>query len=132
MTEREEYGDYSVDDDDQLQPEDSLDHHGVRDVLDEGIIPPDRWSVAEGYGNTPAEERAGETLDMRLKQGEPEWDTDADDWSEDELDDDQVGDQRSGRLVASDDSDDRFVNDVGIDGAGASAEEAAMHVIEDF
>jgi hypothetical protein len=28
MTEREEYGDYSVDDDDQLQPEDSLDHHG--------------------------------------------------------------------------------------------------------
>jgi hypothetical protein len=106
---------------------------GVRDVLDEGIIPPDRWSVAEGYGNTPAEERAGETLDMRLKQQEePEWDPDADDWSEDELDDDQVGDQRSGRLVASDDSDDRFVNDVGIDGAGASAEEAAMHVIEDF
>jgi hypothetical protein len=101
-------------------------------VLDEGIIPPDRWSVAEGYGNTPAEERAGETLDMRLKQEEPEWDPDADDWSEDELDDDQVGDQRSGRLVASDDSDDRFVNDVGIDGAGASAEEAAMHVIEDF
>ena len=55
----------------------------------------------------------------------------ADSWSEEDLDDEQVGDVRSGRLVASDDADDRFVQDVGIDGAGASAEEAAMHVIDD-
>jgi hypothetical protein len=129
MTERDEYEGYSVDEDDQLQPEDTLDDRGVDDVLDEGIVPPDDWSAAEGFGNTPEEEREGETLDQRLKQEEPEPDPDG--WDEEDLDDGEVGDARSGRLVASDDADDRFVQDVGIDGAGASAEEAAMHVVDE-
>ena len=37
--ETETYGDYSVDDEDQLQPEDTLDEGG--DPLDDGNTPPD-------------------------------------------------------------------------------------------
>lgn len=132
MSGGEEYGDYSVDDETQLQPEDTLDYHGVEDVLDEGIVTREGWSPAQGFGNTASEEHQGETLDQRLAQELPDYDPDRDDWSEDDLDDDQVGDARSGRLVAADDGDDRYVQDVGIDGAGASAEEAAMHVIDEF
>lgn len=128
---REDYGDYSVDDETQLQPEDTLDQHGVDDVLDEGIVTREKWSPAQGYGNTPAEEAAGETLEMRLRQEEPDWDREHDEWTDDNLEDDQVGDARSGRLIASEEGDDRFVQDVGIDGAGATAEEAAMHVIDE-
>jgi hypothetical protein len=132
MTEgREEYGDYSVDDEDQLQAEDTLEDRGVDDVLDEGITTREDWSAAQGYGNTPAEEREGESLDQRLRQEEPDYDPATDTWDEEDLDDGQVGDERSGRLVASDEGDDRFVEDAGIDAAAASAEEAAMHVIDD-
>ena len=55
-----------------------------------------------------------------------------DDW----IGDDEIGDRRAGRLVATDqglaeDHDHELVGfDVGIDGAGASAEEAAMHIID--
>ena len=35
-------GEYSVDEDDQLQPEDTLVDRGVADVLDEGYSPPER------------------------------------------------------------------------------------------
>ncbi|HVV19682.1 MAG TPA: DUF5709 domain-containing protein, partial [Pseudonocardiaceae bacterium] len=49
-----------------------------------------------------------------------------------ELYDDEVGTDRSGRLVEDEDArDDYFATDVGIDGAGASAEEAAVHVVPD-
>ena len=131
MSGGEEYGEYSVDDETQLQPEDTLDYHGVADVLDEGFVTREKWSPAQGFGNTVAEEHQGESLDQRLLQETPDVDSSGDDWDEDFLDDDEVGDVRSGRLVASDDGDDRYVQDVGIDGAGASAEEAAMHIIDE-
>jgi hypothetical protein len=132
MTEsQEEYGDYSVDDEDQLQAEDTLEDRGVDDVLDEGITTREDWSVGQGFGNTPAEEHSGETLDQRLRQEEPDLDLLTDTWDEEDLDDGEVGDERSGRLIASDEGDDRFVEDAGIDGAAASAEEAAMHVIDE-
>ncbi len=131
MSGGEEYGGYSVDDETQLQPEDTLDFHGVDDVLDEGMVTREGWSPGQGFGNTSAEEHQGESLEQRLAQEIPDYDPDRDTWADDDLDDDQVGDERSGRLVAADDGDDRFVQDVGIDGAGASAEEAAMHVIDD-
>ena len=127
----EEYGEYSVDDETQLQPEDTLDYHGVDDVLDEGFVTREKWSPAQGFGNTVAEEHQGESLEQRLAQETPDVDASGDDWDEDFLDDDEVGDVRSGRLVAADDGDDRYVQDVGIDGAGASAEEAAMHIIDE-
>ena len=122
-------------DSDQLQPGDTLDDRGVDDILDEGIVTRERWSPGQGFGNTAAEERQGESLDQRIAQEEPdpEWD----DWDEEDLDDDQVGDTRSGRLIAPDegigeDTDQApLAFDAGIDGGGASAEEAAMHVVPD-
>ena len=131
----EVYGDYSVDDEDQPQGDgDSLtDNRGLDDPLDEGYSPPEKWSVAEGYGNTPLEEELGETLDMRIAQEEPEPDPYAEE-DDDFLDDGEVGDARAGRLVApdegahEDEDSELYAEDAGIDGAGASAEEAAMHV----
>ena len=138
MTEnREYYGDYSVDDEDQLQFGDSLLDRGVLDALDEGYSPPERWSAAERYGNTPLEEELGESLDMRLRQEEPEADPYVSAELEAEYAGGEVGNLRAGRLVADDegrgpDLERELVShDVGIDGAGASAEEAAMHIIDD-
>ncbi len=133
----ETYGSYSVDDEDQLQPDDSLVDRGVDDALDEGYSPPERWSAAEGYGNTPAEEHAGESLDQRIAQEEPEPDPYQAAAEEGEHVGGEVGGARSGRLVAEDqgltedEEKDLVAEDVGIDGAGASAEEAAVHVIDE-
>ncbi|HRA76099.1 MAG TPA: hypothetical protein PLE12_07675, partial [Propionicimonas sp.] len=57
---------------DQLQPEETLVDRGVVDVLDEGIVTPERWSPAQGFGNTAAEMRRGETFEQRLAQEVPE------------------------------------------------------------
>ncbi len=138
----EAYGEYSVDDEDQPQGDgDSLvDNRGLKEPLDEGYSPPEKWSAAQGYGNTPLEEAEGESLDQRLRQEEPEPDPyveaaaleDVED-----LDDGEVGDERAGRLVdpdrgiGEDTEKDLVGDDVGIDGAGASAEEAAVHIVED-
>ncbi|MGZ5416907.1 MAG: DUF5709 domain-containing protein [Nocardioides sp.] len=137
MTEnREIYGEYSVDDEDQLQPEDSLVDRGVDDALDEGYSPPEKWSGAERYGNTPWEEEHGESLDQRIAQEEPEPDPYLSAELEDEHVGGEVGNARAGRLVADreesegDFEQDMEGHDVGIDGAGASAEEAAMHIID--
>ena len=135
----ETYGGYSVDDEDQPQGDgDSMsDDRGLTEPLDEGYSPPEKWSVGQGYGNTPLEEELGETLDQRIAQEEPEPDPYAEEDVED-LDDGEVGDARAGRLVAPDqgtgeDEDaEMFADDAGIDGAGASAEEAAMHVVNDW
>jgi Family of unknown function (DUF5709) len=119
---------------DQMQPEESLVDRGVDDMLDEGYAPPDHWSTAEKYGTTASEQAEGETLEQRLQQEEPEVE---DDWDEDFIDDGEVGAERAGRLVdpnegiGEDQEGDLIGQDVGIDGAGASAEEAAMHVIPD-
>ena len=120
---------------DQHQASDSLDDRGVADLLDEGIVTGERWSPGQGFGNTHAEELRGETLEQRMAQEEPE--PDPRDWDDDDLGDHEVGRDRAGRLVAPDEGahqDDEaaaIAFDVGIDGAGASAEEAAMHVIPD-
>jgi hypothetical protein len=119
----------------QMQPYDTLDDRGVEDVLDEGIVPNQKWSPGQGFGNTAAEQREGESLDQRIAQEEPDVDPYAEE--EEHLEDDQVGGERAGRLVAPDEGahtdveKDAVANDVGIDGAGATAEEAAMHVVEE-
>lgn len=134
---RENYGDYSVDDEDQLQPGDSLVDRGVDDALDEGYSPPERWSAAEGYGNTPLEEELGESLDQRIAQEEPEPDPYLAAELDQEDEEREVGNLRAGRLVEDydgrgpDQHNDLLSRDVGIDGAGASAEEAAVHIIDD-
>jgi len=136
---------------DQEQPSDSLVDRGVDDVLDEGYSPPERYSSAERFGNTAEEMREGETFEERLRQEVPDDqpayaddeetpDPDRDpleiDPEDDFLGDGEVGDDRSGRLVdpnegiGEDDEKDLVGGDVGIDGAAASAEEAAVHVID--
>ena len=120
---------------DQLQPEDTLDDRGVEDVLDEGYSPPER---EPDHLKHP---EGGESLEERLDEEEPEvWDGDQQKADADVVDGDvggEVGGERTGRLVAPDEGSHEDVDqemtaeDEGIDGAGASAEEAAMHTIED-
>ncbi|MGZ4473208.1 MAG: DUF5709 domain-containing protein [Nocardioidaceae bacterium] len=136
--ENEIYNSYSVDDEDQPQGEgDSLvDARGLEEPLDEGYSPPERWSAGEGYGNTPFEEEQGESLDQRLAQEEPEPDPYLEAANEAEDVGGEVGDRRAGRLVdedeglGPDEESELVAEDVGIDGAGSSAEEAAVHVID--
>lgn len=130
----------------QGQPYDTLVDRGLDDVLDEGYSPPEQYSSAERFGNTAAEMREGEPFEERLRQEEPDvnvaYGDDAVAGDEVPLDDDiladgEVGEARAGRLVDPDagigeDFEKDLVGDeVGIDGAGASAEEAAVHIVDD-
>ena len=133
------YGDYSVEESDQLTGEDTLADGDVEDQLDRGYSPPEKYSPGQGFGNTPYEEASGESLDQRVAQEVPEPDPYAE--AEAEADREQVagevGDERAGRLVDPDEGlgedleKDLVGDDVGIDGAAASAEEAAEHVVPD-
>lgn len=110
---------------DLLEPEDTLVDRGVEDVLDEGYSPPERPSdFFDGH----------EALDGRLSREVPEPVADDGDGIGDTSDtdgepyDNEVGDVRAGRLVGAGET---FARDVGIDGAAASAEEAAVHAVPD-
>lgn len=123
---------------DQLQQEETLLDRGVSDVLDEGYVAPDGWSVAQGFGNTPEEAREGEPLDLKLAAEQPETVKDETPWNPDPAEKREVGGRRAGRLVAvgagigvEDTEPESLAEDVGIDGGAASAEEAAMHIIEE-
>ena len=120
------------------------------DPLDRGVIPPERWSAGIKFGSTADEQTSGESLDQLLAEEEPDTPFDVDDdLPEDDEDDEEADeyldglllddgpDPRAGRLVAEDegahpdDEADLVASDVGIDGGAASAEEAAVHVVED-
>jgi hypothetical protein len=88
---------------------------------------------------TARESAEGETIDERLRQEEPEL------WEQAEAERDadvvdgpvggEVGSSRAGRLLAPvegthEDTDGPVAEDEGIDGGAASAEEAAVHVID--
>ena len=115
-------------DQDQLQSDTNLENRGVEDALDEGYSPPERYSTLIRHGDH-------ETLDERLAEEEPDEDETDDDGYSDNLNDGEVGEERAGRLVDSnegigpDDEEELWGEDVGIDGAAASAEEAAMHIV---
>ncbi|MEU6059368.1 DUF5709 domain-containing protein [Streptomyces sp. NPDC047097] len=129
-----------------LDPEDTLSERDA-DPYEEGYSPPERPYAVEDHGTTAREQREGESLDQRLAEEVP--DPTLDDVAPgDGIGDlpggdgevaggDQVGRERSGRLVApdegahGDDEKDVVATDVGIDGAAASAEEAAMHTVPD-
>ena len=154
-TDNESYHGYSVDDETQPQSTgDSLvdDDRGLAEPMDEGWNPPEKWSAGQGYGNTPLEESLGETLDQRLEQEVPEPDPYeqaeveaergdlaplvAETPRDAEATEGEVGAARAGRLVTPDegvhvDDEGLVARDVGIDGAAAGAEEAAVHVVED-
>jgi hypothetical protein len=139
--------DYSVQD-----PADSLLPDLEGDPLDRGVAPPERWSAAMRFGSTADEQEEGESLDQLLAEEEPDDALDLDDdddLPEDDEDSDEAEeyldglllddgpDPRAGRLVAEDEGAhpdeeaDLVARDVGIDGGAASAEEAALHVVED-
>lgn len=117
------------------------------DPYDEGYSPPERPFGVDHYGNTAREQLEGETLDQRLAEEmpDPTLSPDGPDPSLDDIGDlpggmgepydDEVGRERSGRLVAPDEGARRdeesnlVARDVGVNGAAASAEEAAVHVI---
>ncbi|MBP0456780.1 DUF5709 domain-containing protein [Streptomyces montanisoli] len=125
-----------------LDPEDSLSDRAA-DPYDEGWSPPERPLGVEGEGTTAEEQNEGETLDERLAEEIPDPPVPAGDGIGDlpqgdgEVRDDEVGDMRSGRLVAPDEGahadaeKDMVAEDVGIDGAAASAEEAAVHTVDE-
>lgn len=151
-------GGFSVDDD-QRQRDVSLDDPDVDstdDLLDEGYSPPDRARGSLAFGTTAWEQSQEETIEQRIRQEVPDPDSaygapdnesgldepemlGGDDPDAIPVDDDFVSDSgvRAGRLVAPDEGTgadvekDEVAEDVGIDGAGASAEEAAMHIATD-
>jgi Family of unknown function (DUF5709) len=112
---------------DQLSAEDTLLDRGY-DQLDEGYSPLER-PRPNHWGETPWEEVRDEPLDQRLTQEEPDW------WEEDRHR--PRDDTRAGRLVQMDEDGDGFQDndvygvDAGIDGAAATAEEAAIHWVEE-
>jgi len=105
------------------------------ETLDSGYSPPESYR-GEGFGTTADEALQGESIEERERQEEPEPDPYAE-VDVEILDDGEVGTERAGRLVdpdagfGEDTEKDLVGEDVGIDGAGASAEEAAVHVVED-
>lgn len=152
---------YSVDDEDQLQPEDTLVDDDVEDALDRGYSPAERPRGVEAFGTTAYEQSVGETIEQRIRQEEPDPssaygapsdesasgegelrlggdDPDAIDADRDWVGGAEVGASRAGRLVADDegahgdDEQQAWARDVGVDGAAASAEEAAVHVIQEL
>jgi hypothetical protein len=129
--------DYDVD-----SASDTLTGEPGDEPLDRGVAPPEHWSAAMKFGATAEEQETGESLDQLLAEEEPDVEPEIDDERlEDEDADglllDDGPDPRAGRLVAEDEGThavidgDLVAQDAGIDGAGASAEEAAVHVVED-
>jgi hypothetical protein len=121
-----------VEDAEDMDPAENLTGDGTLESLDEPEEtrwdPPDFEPAAVRHGMTLAEQQEGESLDQRLAQEVPD-----------------VGDEgaapadadRAGRLVEpdegleSDTEEDMIAYDAGIAGAGASAEEAAVHVTDE-
>ena len=143
--ESEDLEDYEV-----LDANDTLDGDPGDDPLDRGIVTPDRWSAGVRYALKGEED--SESLDDLLEEEEPDEtvDPDEDSWDENatyqdvaRLQRDEEADPRSGRLVSPDEDtddvsdtlvsweDEEVARDTGIDGGGATAEEAAVHVIDD-
>jgi hypothetical protein len=151
----DDLGSYSLDDEDQLQPEDTL--AGGADPLDEGYSPPLQQPRSTEWGTTAYEQAQDETIEQRIMQEEsdpasaygapddegglePEErlggdDVDSIPASEDFLGDPGEEDGTVGQLVAPDegaheDEDAELeASDYG-GGSGRAPEESAMHIVE--
>lgn len=121
-------------------------------VYDTSYSPPEKPRGMTRFGTTADEEAQGETLDQRLSQEEPDpnlasdleaspSDENVDSVDNNRIEDEdlsyaEVGSGRAGRLVdpdeglGSDEEKDLIGSDVGIDQGAASAEEAAVHIID--
>ena len=154
----DDLGATSLDDEDQLQPEDTLEQEDVDDVLDRGYSPPEKLHGSIAHGVTVEEQHHEETIEERIRQEVPDPDT-AYGAPENEsglegagrgrrprqhrrpgrLDRRPRGGRRPGRATrragrgrrSATTEKDLVGEDVGIDGAAASAEEAAVHVVDE-
>jgi hypothetical protein len=96
--------------------------------LDTSYSPPDNSPVATRFGNTAAEQAEGESLDQRLTQEVP-------DITPDDVTDEAA--PRAGRLIAPDEGAHEDTEaapvafDAGKAGSAATAEEAAMHIVDE-
>jgi hypothetical protein len=111
----------------QLDPADSLAGEIGEDPLDAGYSPPDHAPVSSRHGQTYAQMSTAESLERHLAAEEP-------DVCERDLDR-AYEDDRAGRLVSTGNmfvqNETPYGEDVGRAGWGASAEEAAMHIVDD-
>ncbi|GAA0920666.1 DUF5709 domain-containing protein [Streptomyces thermoalcalitolerans] len=126
-----------------LDLQNAVDERTYDDILDEGYSPPEKPLGVTKYGTTAAEQHEGESLDQRLAQEQP----DAGEsqggavgdlpGGEGEPADPEAGTDRAGRLVAPDEgahpdtTGEEIATDRGIDAGAATAEEAAVHVVDD-
>jgi Family of unknown function (DUF5709) len=132
-----------------LDGSDTLQGRPADDPLDRGLAAPVRWSAGMRFGTTAAEQQAGPSLERRLAMDEPDPGADGRAWPGDSEPDenapegdvqrdlvDQGPDPRTGRLQAATDGsypiDPQLIgHDAGVDGGGATAEEAAIHLLTD-
>jgi Family of unknown function (DUF5709) len=144
--ESQDLEDYEV-----LDANETLDGNPGDDPLDRGVAAPEHYSAGLKYALKGEEDE--ESLDDLLSEEEPDI-TDEDDdgsWDENEtdaevkrLDRDDAPDPRAGRLATTEadvygegadvpaiQDGELLATDTGIDGGGASAEEAAIHVVDD-
>jgi hypothetical protein len=119
----------AVDDAEELDPFENLTGDDPDEIMQTGYSPPEREPHNLRDAPTPFEESQGESLDERLAEEEP--DLSADDLADSEAD------PRAGRLVApdegahADEESDAIAEDVGPAGYASSAEEAAMHIVDE-
>jgi hypothetical protein len=126
----------------QLESGETLDGPPGTDAMDAGYVAPNRPFGLDDPDTTPEGQRRGDTLDARLAREVPDdvETTDGVTAAADPTADDlgsEAGQERAGRLVADDTSPDTRATDVldaddaGISGGVASAEEAAVHEIDE-
>jgi Family of unknown function (DUF5709) len=107
------------------------------DLLDTGVDAGDGYRGATRFGTTAEEASRGESLSQLLDEEEPDTPVELP-WTDEDIPstDDEVQQPRTGRLVDSGEGSledletDEIAFDVGIDGGGASAEEAALHLTD--
>ncbi|MBT2478848.1 DUF5709 domain-containing protein [Streptomyces sp. ISL-94] len=119
--------------------ENALDEPGLDETLDTGYSPPERPLGVNDPATTAEGRHTGETLDQRLAREVPEPGPDDEGtWDEfaDESDAPQAGPVRAGRLAPAEETGPSrhisvMAQDVGVNGGAASAEEAAVHIVEE-
>ncbi len=135
MTDEELFGDTvyesgdAVDDSDTLDPLDDLTGDDPDEEMQTGYSPPEREPYNLRHAPTPREDRMGESLDEHLAEEEPDIGVDDVDLA--------AADPPAGRLLAPDEGfgedteSEEIAEDVGAAGYARTAEEAAMHIVDD-
>ena len=119
----------AVDDLEEMDPTENLTGDDPDEDMQTGYSPPDREPFTLKHAHTPREDLEGESLDERLLEEEPDI-TDDDDF-------DGEPERPAGRLVAPDEGahpdeeKDEIARDVGPAGYARSAEEAAVHIVNE-